>query len=145
MEQKIPDCKACLRLAWAQLEAQEQADAQQKPMCVLAGEGEGVFLVLSQEECSGRSVLYTAYPTIYEELDLRHGVAYNCYTVRFTNIRKLLDDDGEEVEIEEIVGEWSVEHAQRVRAFLNRVLPYDESKQREMHRRKDFFRRLFLW
>lgn len=80
------------------------------------------FVIIATEDLHGKTSLYTAYPSIYEELTPNTGAYYNSNEVRFTTIRKILDDDDEECEMETTTLIWDIEHAKCLRDFLNKVL-----------------------
>jgi hypothetical protein len=110
-----------IALLQAQHQAQQLADQHNAVVHVV--KLDGTFQALFRETLdSGDEILHTAYPTIYERLTPNSGISYNRHEIKLTTIRKLMDDDGKEIEMERLVDLWDVEYARKVQAFLNKVL-----------------------
>lgn len=116
-EKAIMDRKARRILEETKLKAQVLADDNERPVSVI--ENEGSFAITQGEGQPGESVLYTAYPTIYEELSSCASVSYNGHEVRFLSIRHFPEDDMVTETTRDI---WDIAHAKKVQAFLNKVL-----------------------
>jgi hypothetical protein len=110
-----------LALEHAKLAAQQSADIENQPVHIIALDGT-LHTSLGEALTSEDEVLYTAYPEIYEELTPHAAIAYNGNQVRFTEIRAIVDDEGNDAVMETTKELWSVEYARKVQSFLNKVL-----------------------
>ncbi|OLE53474.1 MAG: hypothetical protein AUG51_12995 [Acidobacteria bacterium 13_1_20CM_3_53_8] len=111
----------------AKIIAQQCADHYEEPVYVIELHGipQAVLkTVLTSED----EILYTAQPSVHWQLTPNDGAIYNPYEIRITHIRKTLDDDGEEIEVEDTTARWSIEYARSVQEFLNKVLGSEENQ-----------------
>jgi hypothetical protein len=115
------DYASKLALEHAKLQAQQIADTEKQPVRVIKIYGT-FHTILGTATTSEDEVLYTAHPTIYEELTPRAAIVYNGNQVRFTEIRTIVDDEGNDAVMETTKELWSVEYARKVQSFLNKVL-----------------------